>query len=176
MKSKNIFTTDSDGNVFCNNKKLTSLKGAPINVDGTFDCSNNKLTSLEGAPFLVRDLICNNNKLKTLNGAPITIDVGYTEDAPIEWKKLCGYDEFAKPRSASCSRLCKLFAFIKQLFVKNGCKKSGELEPLVTGRYEFNNNPNLSQEQIEEYINFIHHPDMEHIDPDTWHFRSLLNK
>lgn len=60
-----------DGDFYCSNLKLTSLKGSPSTIDGRFRCSNNKLTSLEGSPSKVGDdFYCEVNKLSTLEGAP----------------------------------------------------------------------------------------------------------
>ena len=39
---------------YCGHNKLTSLKGAPIEVAGDFYCHNNDLTSLEGAPEVIK--------------------------------------------------------------------------------------------------------------------------
>jgi hypothetical protein len=56
---------------FCNNNKLTSLKGAPKKVIGRFHCANNNLTSLQGAPKEVKGSFhCSNNNLTSLQGAP----------------------------------------------------------------------------------------------------------
>ena len=58
------------GNFLCNNNKLTSLEGSPIEC-GDFYCCNNKLISLEGGPLKVNgNFDCTNNKLISLEGAP----------------------------------------------------------------------------------------------------------
>jgi hypothetical protein len=65
------FKADEFGNIICNKKNLTTLKGAPQKIGGDFDCSDNKLTTLRGAPQKVDgDFWCYNNKLTTLEGAP----------------------------------------------------------------------------------------------------------
>jgi hypothetical protein len=59
------------GNFYCNDNRLTSLKGAPREVTGDFWCHFNSLTSLEGAPKKVGDSFwCHNNDLTTLAHAP----------------------------------------------------------------------------------------------------------
>ena len=58
------------GNFYCSYNKLTSLKGAPIEVGKVFDCSFNRLVSLEGAPLRVKYFDCSSNKLTSLEGAP----------------------------------------------------------------------------------------------------------
>lgn len=61
-----------EGSFYCQNNKLTSLDGAPIEVKGEFNCSDNYLTSLESGPEKVnRSYDCSKNKLVTLKGAPI---------------------------------------------------------------------------------------------------------
>lgn len=60
-----------EGNFFCENNRLKSLKGAPEVVLGDFDCSYNKLKSLNGAPKKIEgDFDCSNNTLENLEGAP----------------------------------------------------------------------------------------------------------
>ncbi len=59
------------GNFYCNDNRLTSLKGAPREVTGDFWCHFNFLTSLEGAPKKVGDSFwCHNNALTSLAHAP----------------------------------------------------------------------------------------------------------
>ena len=62
------------GNFFCDLNRLTTLKGAPIEVSKVFDCSFNKLVSLEGAPLRVKYFDCSSNKLTSLEGAPKKAD------------------------------------------------------------------------------------------------------
>ena len=63
------------GDFYCNECRLTSLKGAPIEVGGKFDCSYNRLSSLEGAPQTVGESFdCGGNQLTSLKGAPQTIE------------------------------------------------------------------------------------------------------
>ena len=51
-----------DGNFWCGQNKLTSLKNAPKSVGGDFVCDFNKLTSLDGAPKTVGgDFVCHGN-------------------------------------------------------------------------------------------------------------------
>ena len=58
------------GNFFCDNNRLTTLKGAPIEVSKVFDCAHNGLVSLEGAPLRAKYFDCSSNKLKSLEGSP----------------------------------------------------------------------------------------------------------
>ena len=60
-----------DGNVWCNNNQLKTLKGAPRCVGGSFSCYSNQLRTLEGGPREVDgDFLCYGNQLETLKGAP----------------------------------------------------------------------------------------------------------
>lgn len=60
-----------EGDFYCFNNQLKSLKGAPKHVTGDFDCSENKLTSLIGGPRRVEGVFnCAHNQLKTLTGGP----------------------------------------------------------------------------------------------------------
>ncbi len=60
-----------EGNFYCGDNNLTTLRGAPREVGGYFWCENNQLTSLEGAPQKVGGYFsCHNNALTTLKGAP----------------------------------------------------------------------------------------------------------
>ena len=62
------------GNFLCDLNRLTTLKGAPIEVGKVFDCSFNRLVSLEGAPLRVKYFDCSSNKLTSLEGAPKKAD------------------------------------------------------------------------------------------------------
>ena len=63
-----------DGDFYCGNNNLTSLKFAPSSVGGSFYCSSNELTSLEGAPTNVgRNFDCGFNNLTSLEGAPKSV-------------------------------------------------------------------------------------------------------
>ena len=77
-EDKNGFIIDFGkitGDFCCNESRLTSLKGAPIEVGEKFDCSYNRLTSLEGAPQRVGGSFdCGGNQLTSLKGAPQTIE------------------------------------------------------------------------------------------------------
>ena len=54
-----------DGDFYCGNNNLTSLKNSPKTVTGVFGCSSNKLTSLEGAPkFVGENFMCRFNPVK----------------------------------------------------------------------------------------------------------------
>ena len=53
-----------DGDFYCGNNNLTSLKNSPKTVTGVFGCSSNKLISLEGAPKFVGDFMCRFNPVK----------------------------------------------------------------------------------------------------------------
>ena len=60
-----------NGNFYCYNNKLTSLKFCPSEVGGTFDCADNKLTSLEHCPSEVGgDFFCSFNRLTSLEHCP----------------------------------------------------------------------------------------------------------
>ena len=74
-KIKYKFTPDKDGDIDCNNNKLTTLKGSPKKIGRDFDCSNNQLTTLEGSPQEIgRDFDCSFNNLTTLKGSPQRVD------------------------------------------------------------------------------------------------------
>jgi hypothetical protein len=67
------------GDFICMNNKLTSLKGAPIEVYGDFICDKNKLKTLEYAPKIVgSSFMCLENELESLEGAPQ--EIGYVFD------------------------------------------------------------------------------------------------
>ncbi|MFW6130696.1 MAG: hypothetical protein ACOC56_05865 [Atribacterota bacterium] len=51
-----------NGHFYCENNKLTSLKGAPKEVHGNFWCYNNKLTSLKYLPKIHGKLISERKK------------------------------------------------------------------------------------------------------------------
>ena len=54
-----------DGDFYCGNNNLTSLKNSPKTVTGVFGCSSNKLISLEGAPkFVGENFMCRFNPVK----------------------------------------------------------------------------------------------------------------
>ena len=73
------FKPESDGNLYCSNKKLTTLEGAPKKVNGDFDCTYNKLTSLKGAPKEVNGCFdCSNNDLVSLEGGPEKVEAEFT--------------------------------------------------------------------------------------------------
>ena len=54
-----------DGNFYCQNNKITTLKGSPKSV-GSFFCYKNKITNLKGCPkYITDDFDCRYNILKT---------------------------------------------------------------------------------------------------------------
>ena len=60
-----------NGNFYCNNNYLESLKGSPIEINGGFDCSNNELTSFEFSPKIIRgEFDCGTNNIKTFEYFP----------------------------------------------------------------------------------------------------------
>jgi hypothetical protein len=60
-----------NGNFYCGNNKIISLKGCPTEVLGDFFCNSNGLKSLKCAPRKVgRDFSCFNNLLTSLEGSP----------------------------------------------------------------------------------------------------------
>lgn len=64
-----------NGNFYCNNNKLTSLKGCPEEINGKFRCDDNQLTSLKFGPFIVEGHYeCEHNKLTSLEGCPDLIN------------------------------------------------------------------------------------------------------
>ena len=91
-----------NGNFYCNNNELTSLKGCPHEVKKRFTCNNNKLvnliyapkkitesfdcsvnqiTSLEGCPEVITgDFSCYHNKLTNLEGCPKEIKGDFSCD------------------------------------------------------------------------------------------------
>ena len=63
-----------DGNFWCGQNKLTSLKNAPSIVVGSFFCGHNKLTTLAGSPSSVgRNFDCSYNDLTSLEFAPTNV-------------------------------------------------------------------------------------------------------
>ena len=59
------------GNFYCNENRLTSLEGCPVEVGGRFTCAQNQLTSLEHGPIRVKQSYsCSNNQLTSLKGSP----------------------------------------------------------------------------------------------------------
>jgi hypothetical protein len=75
-----------NGNFFCNNNQLSSLKGAPTSVGGSFICDDNRLTSLEHAPTSVGgDFFCRHNELTSLKGATPAVGGSF----------ICGHNQLA---------------------------------------------------------------------------------
>lgn len=68
FKDSYIYNT----NLYCHDKKLTSLKGSPIIINGTFDCHNNQLNNLKHCPKIINDsFYCDYFTLKnTINDHP----------------------------------------------------------------------------------------------------------
>lgn len=63
-----------EGNFYCNDNELNSLKGAPTQVKGSFDCSRNNLESLEGSPQKIGvSFLCGYNRLRSLKGSPQSV-------------------------------------------------------------------------------------------------------
>jgi hypothetical protein len=66
LKFRNV-----SGDFYCDNNKLTTLKGSPISVGGVFHCSDNQLTSLLGSPISIdSDFYCSRNNITSLEGIP----------------------------------------------------------------------------------------------------------
>ncbi len=64
-----------NGDFKCDNNRLTSLAGSPLEVSGDFDCSFNKIKTLEGGPEHVGgNYSCSGNQLTTLEGTPRRIE------------------------------------------------------------------------------------------------------
>lgn len=64
-----------EGDFFCNQAKLTTLKGVPKYVKGNFVCNLNYLTTLEDCPVYIGGYFdCSTNKLTTLKYSPKHID------------------------------------------------------------------------------------------------------
>ena len=61
----------------CSDLGLTTLEGGPFKVNGDYYCNNNKLTDLKGSPSTSRYFICDNNALTTLEGSPIETKFGF---------------------------------------------------------------------------------------------------
>jgi len=56
---------------YCNNNYLTTLRNSPEEVGGSFNCSYNRLITFEGGPRKVgKSFICRHNLLTTLRGSP----------------------------------------------------------------------------------------------------------
>jgi hypothetical protein len=69
------------GSFYCDNNKLTSLRGCPISVGGIFSCGDNRLSSLRGCPKIVRSsFYCANNILTSLEGCPHVLGDGKYKD------------------------------------------------------------------------------------------------
>ena len=63
-----------NGNFYCHNNQLTTLKGCPSEVSKDLWIDSNELTSLEGCPIYVGgDFDCNDNNLTSLIGSPIEV-------------------------------------------------------------------------------------------------------
>ena len=61
----------SDGSLYLNNNRLTSLKNSPMDVEGSVYAAFNDLETLEGGPEIVEgDFKVDNNNLKNLKGLP----------------------------------------------------------------------------------------------------------
>ncbi len=72
------------GDFNCQQNKLTTLKGAPVEVGGSFGCSSNNLKSLKHSPKLVvRDFGCSYNKLSNLIGSPEIVHSFYCRENKI---------------------------------------------------------------------------------------------
>ena len=70
-KIKYELVPDKDGDINCNNSKLTTLKGSPQKIGRNFNCSGNQLTTLKYAPQEIGgDFDCSNNQLTTLEYSP----------------------------------------------------------------------------------------------------------
>ncbi len=64
-------TVTVEGDFYCGQNHLKTLKGAPLRVTGVFDCHDNELVSLEGGPREVGcGYFCGQNLLETLQGCP----------------------------------------------------------------------------------------------------------
>jgi hypothetical protein len=60
-----------NGDFYCQNNNLITLKGSPREVSYDFYCQYNELTSLEGGPKKVgENYYCHYNSLTTLEGGP----------------------------------------------------------------------------------------------------------
>ena len=70
-----------NGNFWCHNNLLTSLKGCPRYVRDIFHCGSNQLTSLEYCPKVIEgNFECSFNHLNTLY--PYITDIRYRELFP----------------------------------------------------------------------------------------------
>ena len=76
----------TDGSLYLNNNRLTSLKNSPMDVEGSVHAAFNELETLEGGPEIVEgDFKVDNNNLKNLKGLPkyISGDL-HINDNPLE--------------------------------------------------------------------------------------------
>jgi hypothetical protein len=87
-----------EGDFWCSDNKLESLKGAPHVVKGGFYCGDNRLSSLEYCPHTVGgNFSCSYNKLTSLEHAPQDVGENFfaasnklknLDQAPRTFKKL----------------------------------------------------------------------------------------
>ena len=77
LSVRNIVNLPSDlpdtvsNKFWCDNNRLTSLKGSPSHVGGSFHCQFNQLTSLKGSPSHVGGVFyCDENDLTSLEYCP----------------------------------------------------------------------------------------------------------
>jgi len=79
-----------NGEFICNNNKLLSFEGSPVEVNGDFLCYNNRLTSLKGCPKIIRGSFnCQLNNIKSFEYFPSFIKIFFNcHDNPIwhVWK------------------------------------------------------------------------------------------
>lgn len=79
-----------DEGFYCNDNKLTSLKGVPMHINGAFICNNNLLENLEYGPDVVNGFyVINNNKLTSLEGLPDKITTLAINDNKLTSLKGC---------------------------------------------------------------------------------------
>ena len=95
------------GDFYCNSNQLKTLEGAPQSVGGYFYCDKNNLTSLEGAPRTVGgDFLCNDNPLTILKGAPEIVEgIFYCDEFETSNWTLDGKLQILKNRSAEAKTL-----------------------------------------------------------------------
>ena len=139
-----------DGDFYCYNNKLTSLKGAPASVSVSFYCYNNELTSLKGAPASVGvNFSCHNNELISLEGAPSSVGGNFS----------CGENKLTSLKGAPSS-------VGGTLFCNNNKLTSLEGAPSSVGRnFSCHNNELTSLSTIHKiikevrgYMNFEDNP------------------
>ena len=165
--SKNLLTSlegapkEVGRSFFCYDNQLKTLRGSPQKVGSSFNCASNQLTTLEGAPQEVGgSFVCPDNHLTSLKGAPSKVGENYNcsrnqltslEGAPqrVNGHFYC-HDNQLTSLEGSPQKVSGEFACTRnQLTSLEGAPQ------IVEGTFYCSDNPNLSQEEIDAYLQKI---------------------